>query len=61
MYEQCWTKELRKAHQDNDKAVMESYGFDWRGMSESECVSKLMDMYLEITRKYNWFIAIVDV
>lgn len=40
--------ELRKAHQENDKAVMEAYGFDWRKMSESDCVAKLMDMYKKI-------------
>lgn len=37
--------ELRKAHQENDKAVMEAYGFNWRGMTESECVAELMKMY----------------
>ena len=37
--------ELRKAHQENDKAVMEAYGFDWRKMSESECVAELMKLY----------------
>lgn len=37
--------ELRKAHQENDKAVMEAYGFDWRTMTESECVAELMKMY----------------
>lgn len=42
--------ELRKAHQKNDKAVMEAYGFDWRTMSESECVAELMKMYEELTR-----------
>lgn len=36
--------ELRKAHQDNDKAVMDAYGFDYK-MTESECVAKLMEMY----------------
>lgn len=41
--------ELRKAHQENDKAVMESYGFDWKNMSESECVAELMKMYEELT------------
>lgn len=39
--------ELRKAHQDNDKAVMEAYGFEWRKMSESDCVAELMKMYEE--------------
>lgn len=37
--------ELRKAHQENDKAVMESYGFNWRIMTESDCVAELMKMY----------------
>ncbi|WP_297789870.1 DNA methyltransferase [uncultured Anaerococcus sp.] len=37
--------ELRKAHMVNDKAVMEAYGFDWRTMTESECVAELMKMY----------------
>ena len=37
--------ELRKAHMLNDKAVMEAYGFDWRTMTESECVAELMKMY----------------
>ena len=40
--------ELRKAHQLNDIAVMEAYGFDWRKMTESECVAELMKMYKEI-------------
>lgn len=37
--------ELRKAHQENDKAVMEAYGFDWRNMTESTCVAELMKLY----------------
>lgn len=37
--------ELRKAHQENDKAVMEVYEFNWRGMTESECVAELMKLY----------------
>ena len=41
--------ELRKAHQENDKAVMEAYGFDWRKMTESDCVAELMKMYQEKT------------
>ena len=43
--------ELRKAHQENDKAVMEAYGFDWRTMSESECVAELFKMYQKLTEK----------
>ena len=38
-------KDLRKAHQENDKAVMEAYGFDWKKMTESDCVAELMKMY----------------
>lgn len=44
-------KELRKAHQENDKAVMEAYGFDWHKMTEADCVAELMKLYEEITRK----------
>lgn len=40
--------ELRKAHQENDKAVMEAYGFDWRHMSESDCVAALMKRYQQL-------------
>ncbi|MCQ2381121.1 MAG: N-6 DNA methylase [Acidaminococcaceae bacterium] len=40
--------DLRKAHQANDKAVMEAYGFDYRTMTESECVAELMKMYQEL-------------
>ena len=40
--------ELRKAHQQNDKAVMEAYGFPVKsGFTESMCVAKLMEMYKE--------------
>lgn len=41
--------ELRKAHQENDKAVMQAYGFDWRHMTESECVAELMKLYQKLT------------
>ena len=41
--------ELRKAHQENDKAVMEAYGFNWRTMTESDCVAKLFKMYQKLT------------
>ncbi len=43
--------DLRRAHQLNDIAVMEAYGFDWKHMSESDCVAELMKMYLELTNK----------
>jgi hypothetical protein len=41
--------DLRTAHQKNDIAVMEAYGFKWRTMTESDCVSELMKMYQELT------------
>lgn len=41
---------LRKAHQENDKAVMAAYGFSTK-MSESECVAELMKAYLKLTAK----------
>ena len=40
--------ELRKAHQNNDRAVMAAYGFSTK-MTESECVAELMKMYQELT------------
>lgn len=43
--------DLRKAHQENDKAVMEAYGFDWHKMTESDCVAELMKMYQKIVEK----------
>ncbi len=36
--------ELRKAHQANDKAVMQAYGFSIK-MTESECVAQLFKLY----------------
>ena len=42
--------ELRKAHQTNDKAVMEAYGFR-KDMSESEIVAELFKMYQKLTEK----------
>ena len=42
--------ELRKAHQQNDKAVMEAYGFSIK-MTESDCVAELMKLYQTLTRE----------
>lgn len=39
--------DLRKAHQENDRAVMAAYGFNTK-MTETECVAKLFDMYEKI-------------
>ena len=43
--------ELRKAHQQNDKAVMQAYGFDIKTTTESSCVAELMKMYQALTEK----------
>ena len=43
--------ELRKAHQANDRAVMQAYGFDVKTMTESTCVAELMKMYQEMTNR----------
>ena len=43
--------ELRKAHQLNDKAVMQAYGFDYKTMTESECVAELMKMYQRLVER----------
>ena len=42
--------ELRKAHQNNDRAVMQAYGFSVKDMTESQCVAELMKMYQELTK-----------
>ncbi|MBE6649078.1 MAG: class I SAM-dependent DNA methyltransferase [Ruminococcaceae bacterium] len=42
--------ELRKAHQANDRAVMQAYGFDVKSMTESTCVAELMKMYQKLTK-----------
>lgn len=41
--------ELRKAHQENDRAVMQAYGFDIKTTTESSCVAELMKMYQKLT------------
>ncbi len=41
--------ELRKAHQANDKAVMQAYGFDVKTTTESSCVAELMKLYQKLT------------
>lgn len=37
--------ELRRAHQNNDRAVMRAYGFDIKTTTESSCVAALMKLY----------------
>lgn len=41
--------ELRKAHTQNDKAVMQAYGFPIKGTTEESCVVELMKMYQHMT------------
>ena len=43
--------ELRKAHQANDKAVLEAYGFQTKDFSESDIVAKLFEMYEALIKK----------
>jgi len=43
--------ELRKAHQDNDRLVMELYGMNVRKTKESDAVEKLFEMYSQLTNK----------
>ena len=40
--------ELRKAHQENDRAVMAAYGFEVRTMTESQCVAELFKLYQKL-------------
>ena len=49
--ERTMPPELRKAHQENDKAVMSAYGFDWRTMTSAECVAELMKMYQNLVKQ----------
>lgn len=43
--------ELRKAHQQNDKAVMQAYGFWGKLNSESACVAELMKLYQKLAER----------
>lgn len=43
--------ELRKAHQDNDRAVMAAYGMPVKTTTESDAVAKLFEMYQELTEE----------
>ena len=42
--------ELRKAHQENDRAVMQAYGMSIKNTTESSCVAELMRLYQEKIR-----------
>ena len=41
--------ELRTAHQQNDRAVMEAYGLPVKGTTESSCVAFLMQLSQTLT------------
>ncbi len=41
--------ELRKAHKENDLAVMKAYGFSFRSKNEARIVTELMKLYAEKT------------
>ena len=43
--------ELRKAHQANDRAVMQAYGFDVKTTTEASCVAELMKLYQALTNQ----------
>jgi len=44
--------ELRKAHQENDRAVMQAYGFPVKStFTESQCVAELFKMYQQLVDK----------
>ena len=43
--------ELRRAHQQNDRAVMKAYAFPIKDFTESDCVAALLKMYKEMTSK----------
>ena len=48
--ERAMPADLRKAHQANDRAVMQAYGFDPK-MTESEIVAELFGMYKKLISK----------
>ena len=49
--ERTMPAELRTAHQQNDKAVMQAYGFWGKLNTETECVAELMKMYQTLKNK----------
>ena len=40
--------DLLKAHQQNDRAVMQAYGFDLKTTTEESCVAELMKLYQKL-------------
>ena len=45
--------ELRRAHQANDRAVMEAYGLSVKDTTESSCAAHLMGLYEKLTAAEN--------
>ena len=41
--------ELRRAHQQNDRAIMQAYNFDIKTTTEPTCVAELMKRYQQLT------------
>ena len=49
---------LRKAHQENDKAVMQAYGFDSKILSddnEASIVAELFKLYQALVEQKSWY------
>jgi hypothetical protein len=42
--------ELIKAHQENDKAVMDAYGFSRKNITEADIVAELFKLYEKMTK-----------
>ena len=58
MYDETFMPaDLRKAHQANDRAVMEAYGFA-KDIAESEIVAELFKMYEKLTEGNKMLTAI---
>jgi hypothetical protein len=45
--------ELRRAHQLNNRAVMQAYGFPIKDFTESDCVAALMKMYQSLNESFD--------
>ncbi len=50
-FEMLLPNDIRTAHRDNDRAVMDAYGMDVRTTTEASCVTELMRRYREMTEK----------
>ena len=51
LYPDSSLADLRKAHQDNDRAVMQAYGFPVKNtFTESQCVAELFKLYQRLSQ-----------